>query len=230
MEWWKQKKKVDKVARGALPAGITRRGDKYVSFVFQLLYIITSNLTQLLVVPSQIAVFMIMTVNFSAGTHASLDEAESALAVAKGLVEAYIASNPTKRGAEVSKWWQQKKTSYDYKLRNEIPLLDELSTTNPAFDIPNDHSLSQIIRETRTNFSLYKAKKESPFTADHFEILAEIGFTFVDNTKAKKARQSTATKPKTKRAKKVQSISDGYKERWNSILPPLSPVYDMAAV
>ena len=68
-----------------------------------------------------------------------------------------------------------------------FPQLEELSTTNPKFDVSEDHILSQIIRETRTNLSLFNANKESPITADHFEIHAEIGFPLVDNTKAKKA-------------------------------------------
>ena len=109
-----------------------------------------------------------------------------------------------------------------------ITQLDELGKTNPAFDVSEDHSLSQIIHETRTNYSLFKENNGSPFTADHFVILSGIGFTFVDNTKTKKARQSSAKEPKSKPAKK--SITARYASLLNDTLPPLSPVNDMAAV
>ena len=162
-------------------------------------------------------------------------DAVSARVTAIGLVDAYIASNPTKSGMEVSKWCKQKKNddmqhkkSFDYKLRMLIPQLEELGTTNPTFDVSEDHSLSQIIREIHTNYSLFNENEESAFTFDHLELLAEIGFTFVDNTKAKKAPQSTAKMPTTKRAEK--SITARYISRLNDTLPPLSPVYDMGAV
>jgi len=172
--------------------------------------------------------FIRKTVTFTAGTYDFVEESVIARVEAIGLVDSYIASNPTESGAEVLKWWRQHKKdkkSFDYRLRMMITQLDELGKTNPAFDVSEDHSLSQIIHETRTN---YKENNGSPFTADHFVILSGIGFTFVDNTKTKKARQSSAKEPKSKRAKK--SITARYASLLNDTLPPLSPVNDMAAV
>lgn len=91
------------------------------------------------------------------------EEAESALTAAKGLVDASIASNPTNKRSEVSKWWKQHKKSFDCKLRNVIPLLDELSATNPTFDVSNVHTMFKIIRESREYYSLFKNGEESPF-------------------------------------------------------------------